>query len=82
MKSKFEIGYIVKIKSFFDQSVFNNKTGVVISKRLEGPTWIYIISVTDNIPYYFGSKETNCYEYELVETKANIRDRKLKEIGI
>lgn len=86
MKSKFEIGYIVKIKPMFDQSIFssvivsdNGKEGVIINKRFIGPDCIYTVNVFDD-----GSTtgERTFYEFELIETKANIRNRKLNEIGI
>lgn len=79
MKSKFEIGYIVKIKPMFDQSIYNGKEGVIINKRFIGPDCIYTVNVFDD-----GSTtgERTFYEFELIETKANIRNRKLNEIGI
>ena len=79
MKSKFEIGYIVKIKPIFDQSIYSGKEGVILNKRFIGPDCIYKVSI-----FYDGetNRERSFYEYELSETKANIRDRKLKEIGI
>jgi hypothetical protein len=79
MKSKFEIGYIVKIKPIFDQSIYTDKEGIIANKRFIGPDIIYKVSI-----FYDGetNRERSFYEYELSETKANIRNRKLKEIGI
>ena len=79
MKSKFEIGYIVKIKPIFDQSIYSGKEGVILNKRFIGPDIIYKVSIFND-----GSTtgERSFYEYELSETKVNIRNRKLSEIGI
>ncbi len=79
MKSKFEIGYIVKIKPIFDQSIYSDKEGVILNKRFIGPDCIYKVSI-----FYDGetNRERSFYEYELSETKVNIRNRKLSEIGI
>ena len=84
MKSKFEIGYIVKIKprsfyGMFDQSIHSGKEGIIANKRFIGPDCIYTVNVFDD-----GSTtgERTFYEFELIETKANIRNRKLNEIGI
>jgi hypothetical protein len=79
MKSKFEIGYIVKIKPIFDQSIYTDKEGIIANKRFIGPDIIYKVSIFND-----GSTtgERSFYEYELSETKANIRNRKLSEIGI
>ena len=79
MKSKFEIGYIVKIRPAFDQSIYSGKEGVIASKRFIGPDCIYSVNVFDDAST---SGQRTFYEFELSETKANIRDRKLKEIGI
>jgi hypothetical protein len=85
MKSKFEIGYIVKIKPMFDQSIYNGKEGVIANKRFIGPDCIYTVNVFDDLsgPDSYGRQEARTFfEHELSETKANIRNRKLKEIGI
>lgn len=79
MKSKFEIGYIVKIKPIFDQSIYSGKEGVIVNKRFVGPDCIYTVNVFDDAST---TGQRTFYEYELSETKANIRDRKLSEIGI
>ena len=41
MSSKLEIGYIVKIKPIFDQSIYSGKEGVILNKRFIGPDCIY-----------------------------------------
>lgn len=79
MKSKFEIGYIVKIKPMFDQSIYSGKEGVILNKRFIGPDYIYTVNVFDDAST---TGQRTFYEFELSETKANIRNRKLKEIGI
>lgn len=81
MKSKFEIGYIVKIKPVFDQSIHSGKEGIIVSKRFIGTDCIYSVNVFDDASKY-GVGQRTFYEYELSETKANIRNRKLSEIGI
>lgn len=84
MKSKFEIGYIVKIKPMFDQSIYSGKEGVIINKIFIGPdsgctpACIYTVNVFDDV----SGQYRTFHEFELSETKANIRNRKLKEIGI
>ena len=86
MKSKFEIGYIVKIKPIFDQSIYSEKEGVIANKRFIGPDCIYyVVNVFDDAsePDSYGRQEARTFfEHELSETKSNIRNRKLKEIGI
>jgi hypothetical protein len=79
MSSKLEIGYIVKIKPIFDQSIYSGKEGVILNKRFIGPDCIYKVSIFND-----GSTtgERSFYEYELSETKENIRNRKLIELGI
>ena len=79
MKSKFEIGYIVKIKPIFDQSIYSGKEGVITNKRFVGPDCIYTVSIYDERSTI---GEKTFYEYELSETKRSIRNRKLKELGI
>jgi hypothetical protein len=79
MKSKFEIGYIVKIKPIFDQSIYSGKEGIIANKRFIGPDCIYVVNVFDDTST---TGQRTFYEYELSETKANIRNRKLSEIGI
>ena len=79
MKSKFEIGYIVKIDPYHDQSIYSGKEGVIANKRFIGPDCIYVVNVFDDAST---TAQRTFYEYELSETKENIRDRKLSEIGI
>jgi hypothetical protein len=79
MSSKLEIGYIVKIRPIYDQSIYNGKEGVIVEKRHIGPDWIYTVSVFDNAST---TEQNSFYEFELSETEAGKRDRKLKEIGI
>ncbi len=79
MSSKLEIGYIVKIRPIYDQSIWSGTEGVIVEKRHVGPDWIYTVNIFDT------SNNNICrdfYEYELSETDVNKRDRKLKEIGI
>ena len=73
MKSKFEIGYIVKIKPIFDQSIYSEK-GVIANKRFIGPDCIYyVVNVFDDAsePDSYGRQEARTFfEHELIETKA------------
>ena len=79
MTSKFEIGYIVTIYPYHDQSIFSGSEGVIINKRFVGPDCIYTVSIYDDRST---TGERTFYEFELRETKSNIRNRKLSEIGI
>jgi hypothetical protein len=76
MSSKLEIGYIVKINTIYDQSIWSGKEGVIVEKRHVGPDWIYTVNIFDYTTY------RDFYEFEILETKTGKRDRKLKEIGI
>lgn len=78
MSSKLEIGYIVKIRPIYDQSIWSGKEGVIVEKRLVGTDWIYIVNIFDTS----NNICRNFYECELSETDVNKRDRKLREIGI
>jgi hypothetical protein len=66
--SSLEIVYIV--------TIWNGSEGVIVEKRHVGPEWIYTVNIFDHTTY------RDFYEFELSETDANKRDRKLKEIGI
>ena len=79
MSSKLEIGYIVKIRPIHDQSIYSDKEGVIVEKRHIGPDWIYTVSVFDDAST---TGQRSFYEFELSETKNNIRNRKLIELGI
>ncbi len=75
MSSKLEIGYIV--------TIWNGSEGVIVEKRHVGPEWIYTVNILINCKKGFDhTTYRDFYEFELSETDANKRDRKLKEIGI
>ena len=74
---KLEIGYVVKIKTYYDNNSYNGKEGAIIAISNISRD-IYTVRVFDDKST---TNERNFYSFELSETIESMRNRKLIELG-